>query len=117
MPDREIRRGDIWWVEFDPVRGSEQGGARPALVLQNNTGNRTSSVTIVAAITSQFRRAYPFHVAVTPDESGLDRPSLILLNQIRTVDRARLIRWIGQLSPERMLDVERAIKRSLGMVT
>jgi len=117
MPDPEIRRGDIWWVEFDPVRGSEQGGTRPALVLQNDVGNRTSSVTIVAAITSRFRRAYPFQVAVTPEESGLDRPSLVLLNQLRTVDKARLLRRAGQLSAERMLDIERAIKHSLGMMT
>jgi mRNA interferase MazF len=117
MPDREIRRGDIWWVDFDPVRGSEHGGTRPALVLQNDIGNRISPVTIVAAITTQFRRPYPFHVAVTPDESGLDEPSLILLNQLRTVDKARLLRRVGHLSPQRMLDVERAIKHSLGMVT
>jgi mRNA interferase MazF len=116
MPDLEVRRGDIWWVEFDPVRGSEQGGTRPALVLQNDRGNRSSSVTIVAAITSRHRRAYPFQVEITPDESGLDRPSLVLLNQLRTVDKPRLLRWAGRLSPTRMLDVERAIKHSLGMV-
>src|SRR5438094_5438541 len=112
MPDREIRRGDIWWVEFDPVRGSEQGGIRPALVLQNDLGNQSSPVTIVAAITTRYRRAYPFHVEITPVESGLDKPSLILLNQLRTVDKSRLLRRAGHLSSERMLDVERAIKRS-----
>ena len=117
MPDREIRRGDIWWVEFDPVRGSEQGGTRPALVLQNDVGNRSSSVTIVAAITSQVRHAYPFQIEIAPEESGLDRRSLTLLNQLRTVDKSRLIRRAGHLSAARMLDVERAIKRSLGMVT
>ena len=117
MPDREIRRGDIWWVEFDPVRGSEQGGTRPALVLQNDIGNRTSPITLVAAITTQFRRPYPFHVAVTSEETGLDKPSLILLNQLRTVEKARLLRRAGRLSPERMLAVERALKHSLGMVT
>lgn len=82
MPDPEIRRGDIWWVEFDPVRGSEQGGTRPALVLQNDRGNRSSSVTIVAAITGRHRRPYPFQVEIVPDESGLDRPSVVLLNQL-----------------------------------
>jgi len=117
MPDPEIRRGEIWWVEFDPVRGSEQGGTRPALVLQNDVGNSASTVTIVAAITSRFRRAYPFQVAISPDESGLDRPSLVLLNQWRTVDKVRLLRRAGQLAPERMLEIERAIKHSLGMVT
>src|SRR5713226_824598 len=117
MPDGEIRRGDIWWVEFDPVRGSEQGGTRPALVLQNDRGNRSSSVTIVAAITSRYRRSYPFQVEIMPDESGLDRPSLVLLNQLRTVDKPRLLRRAGHLPAARMLDVERAIKYSLGMVT
>jgi mRNA interferase MazF len=115
MPDPTIRRGEIWWVEFDPVRGSEQGGTRPALVIQNDVGNRTSSVTIVAAITSGYGRAYPFQVAVLPEECGLDRPSLVLLNQLRTVDKARLLRRAGQLSPERMRDIERALKHSLGM--
>lgn len=117
MPDPEIRRGEIWWVDFEPVRGSEQGGIRPALVLQNDTGNRASPTTIVAAITSQYRRVYPFHVEITPDESGLDRLSLVLLEQLRTIDRSRLVRQTGQLSPARMLNVERAIKRSLGMAT
>jgi mRNA interferase MazF len=117
MPEREIRRGDIWWVEFDPVRGAEQGGTRPALVLQNDTGNRFSPVTIVAAITSQRRRAYPFHVEIMPEESGLDKPSLILLNQLRTVDKSRLLRRAGHVPSARMLNVESAIKRSLGMVT
>jgi mRNA interferase MazF len=117
MPETVIRRGDIWWVQFDPVRGSEQGGTRPALVLQNDVGNRTSSTTIVAAITTRHRRAYPFQVAISSEESGLDRPSLILLDQLRTVDKTRLVRWAGRLSPERMLDVEQAIRRSLGMRT
>jgi mRNA interferase MazF len=117
MPDPAIRRSDIWWVEFDPVRGSEQGGARPALVLQNDHGNRFSSVTIVAAITSRYHRIYPFQVEIMPEESGLDRPSLVLLHQLRTVDKPRLLRRAGSLSPARMLDVERAIKYSLGMVT
>jgi mRNA interferase MazF len=117
MSDREIRRGDIWWADFEPIRDAEQGGTRPALVLQNDIGNRASPTTIVAAITSQYRRAYPFHVEITPDESGLDRPSLVLLEQLRTIDKPRLVRRVGQLSPARMLDVERAIKRSLGMVT
>src|SRR5438874_13051451 len=117
MRDREILRGDIWWVDFEPVRGSEQGGVRPALILQNDVGNRASTTTIVAAVASQYRRAYPFHVEIGPEESGLDRPSLILLEQLRTIDKSRLIRRAGHLSPERMLAVERGIKRSLGMVT
>jgi mRNA interferase MazF len=117
MPERVIRRGDIWWVQFDPVRGSEQSGTRPALILQNDVGNRTSATTIVAAMINQHRRAYPFQAAIAPEESGLEKPSLILLDQLRTVDKARLVRWAGQLAPERMLDVERAIRRSLGMIT
>jgi mRNA interferase MazF len=117
MPDREVCCGDIWWVQFDPVRGSEQAGTRPGLVLQNDIGNRTSPTTIVAAITSQYRRPYPFQIEISPEESGLERPSLILLDQLRTVDKSRLVRWVGRLSPNRMLNVERAIKRSLGMVT
>jgi mRNA interferase MazF len=115
MLEREVRRGDIWWVDFNPVRGSEQGGTRPALVLQNDIGNRASPVTIVAAITSWHRRAYPFHVALSPEESGLERASLVLLNQIRTVDKSRLISRTGQVPGERMLDVEHAIKLSLGI--
>jgi mRNA interferase MazF len=117
MPDGAIARGDVWWVQFDPVRGSEPGGLRPALVLQNDLGNRTSPTTIVAALTSRYRRPYPFQVEVPPDESGLNRVSLILLDQLRTIDKSRLLRPAGHLSPTRMLEVERAIKRSLGMVT
>ena len=109
-------RGEVFFVDLDPVIGSEQGGRRPALVVQNDIANRFSSVVIVALITSRpAKKIYPFEVRVTPVQSGLPRTSRILLNQIRTIDKRRFERRAGQLAPETMLGVDRAMRVSLGL--
>ncbi len=112
-----VKRGCIYFADLDPVVGSEQGGRRPVLVVQNDLGNQFSPVTIVASITSAPARiARPTDVAIMPEESGLPHPSRVLLNQIRTLDKRRLERPAGQLSPERMAQVDEALKISLGIV-
>ena len=116
MPDREIRRGDIWWVEFDPVRGSEQGGIRPALVLQNDLGNQSSPVTIVAAITSKHEPPARYKVLINAPEGGMKVHSAVLLNQIRSVDKKRLIKRLGTLTSDTMRRVDQALMISLGLV-
>lgn len=87
-----IKRGEIYNVDFSPARGSEQAGIRPALIIQNDIGNQYSSTTIVAAITSQKKKSYPFHVNFTATESELEQDSVVLLEQILTIDQSRLIR-------------------------
>ena len=111
------KRGDIYYVGLDPVVGSEQGGRRPALIIQNDVGNAYSPVLIVAAITSRPARApRPTDVTITPGSSGLQAPSRVLLNQIRTIDRRRLDRYVGRISPEELARVDNAIKVSLGLI-
>ncbi len=113
-----ITRGEIYWVSFDPTLGHEIQKTRPALVIQNNIGNRYSPVTIVAAITSKVSAApYPVEVVVEPTSAnGLDVRSAIRLDQIRTVDRQRLIKRIGQLDRNTMTKVDEAVRISLGLV-
>jgi mRNA interferase MazF len=110
-----VRRGEIWWADFGTPRGSEQGGQRPALVIQNDTGNTSSTTTIIAAITSKAKASYPFHVEVSAQESGLPQDSTILLEQILTISKSRLIRRASVLSSARMRDVDRALQFSLGL--
>ncbi|MGV8120627.1 MAG: type II toxin-antitoxin system PemK/MazF family toxin [Candidatus Xenobiia bacterium LiM19] len=109
------RRGDLFLINLDPVKGSEQGGVRPALVIQNDVGNEFSPVVIIAAISSQIKRLYDVHVLIAPPEGNLDKESIVLLNQIRTVDKSRLTRKLGSLSTATMKRVERALKISLGL--
>jgi mRNA interferase MazF len=111
------RRGEIYYVDWSPGRGSEQAGVRPSLVVQNDAGNRASSTTIVAAITSRTGRPYPFHVQISPAESGLPRESTILCEQLLTVTTDRLGRYVGMLIPDRMRDVDLALLYSLGLPT
>ena len=89
MP-QEVRRGEIYWVDWNPARGSEQGGTRPALVIQNDIGNRFSPNTIVASVTTAPAKVYPFMVRITASESGLPRDSMINLAAILTIDQTRL---------------------------
>lgn len=111
------KRGEVYLVTFDPAVGSEIQKTRPALVLQNDVGNEFSSVTIVAAITSaKSGKVYPTQVPVVPTEGGLHAPSLVLLNQIRTIDKRRLGTRLGVLEPETMRTVEAALLLSLGVV-
>ena len=108
-----IKRGEIYWFDFGTPRGSEQGGERPALVIQNDIGNENSPTTIVAAITSRIKKPYPFHVDVTAAESGLREDSTILLEQIRTMSQDRLMQRCGQLGYSKMKEVDRALRLSL----
>lgn len=111
-----VKRGEVYLVCFDPTVGAEIKKTRPALVIQNDIGNRYSPITIVAAISSKFSTTrYPTEVLVTPPDGGLPEPSVVLLNQIRTVDKARLVRCLGRLSPECMRKVETALLISLGI--
>lgn len=108
------RRGDIWLVNFNPAKGSEQKGMRPALIIQNDIGNEVSPVTIVAAISS-VTKAYPINVEIKPAESGLTKDSVVKLNQIRTIDKERLIRRLGRLDSQKMKEVNSALMLSLGL--
>ena len=116
MSQQRFWRGDIWTVDLEPVIGSEQGKARPALVIQNDIGNLYSPVLIVAAITSEENACYDVQVKVKAPEGGLHHNSLVLLNQIRTIEKRRLGRCGGRLSTETMQRVDEAIKISLGLV-
>ena len=123
-----VRRGEIYWVEFDPVRGSEQGGLRPALIVQNDVGNRYSPTTVVVAITRAVPpEPYPFVVVVEPEDSGLPERSAVNCSQIATIQQAgsgsRLrpprgkleVRPIGSLSPDKMVHVDEALTFSLAL--
>ena len=112
------RRGDIYLVSFDPTIGHEIKKTRPALVIQNDIANQFSPITIVAAVTSKFDEApYPTEVVMESEESSLPQRSVALLNQIRSVDRQRLIRRIGRADPETMQLVDQAIQISLGLIS
>lgn len=111
------KRGEIYMVNFDPAAGSEIKKTRPALILQNNIANEYSPVTIVAAITS-FKEGilYPTEVLVLSPEDGLTVDSVVLLNQIRTIDKQRLVKRKGSLKEETMNQVGRALEISLGLI-
>jgi len=110
-------RGEVYVVAFDPTLGAEIRKTRPALILQNDIANRSSPITIVAAITSKFDdELYPTEVLVRAPAGGLDADSVVLLNQIRSVDRRRLMRRVGRLMPETMRLVDRALVLSLGLI-
>jgi len=112
------RRGEVYLVNFDPMIGAEIRKTRPALILQNDIANRHSPLTIVSAITSQFEEPlYPTEVLLKAGEGGTSKDSVILLNQIRSVDKRRLVRRLGTLSPESMQRVHRSLQISLGLVT
>jgi len=111
-----MRRGEIYQLDFGTPQGSVQGRVRPGLVIQNDIGNRTSTTTIIAAITSKQKKSYPFHVEVSPSESGLPEDSTILLEQIQTVPKNRLVEKIGEITVAyKMEEVDRALIRSLGV--
>ena len=111
-----VRRGDVFYADLSPVVGSEQGGVRPVLVLQNDIGNRYSPTTIVSAITSQIAKArLPTHVELPARVSGLDRDSVILLEQIRTIDKRRLRQRVTHLGDDIMEKVNEALAISVGL--
>ena len=111
-----VRRGEIYYADLSPVVGSEQGGMRPVLIVQNDTGNRHSPTVIAAAITSQMGKAkLPTHIELTSRTTGLNRDSVILLEQIRTIDKSRLRERMGKLDDATMKAVDNAINVSLGL--
>jgi len=111
------KRGEIYIVNFDPTVGAEIKKTRPALVLQNDIANRHSPITIVAAITSKYDATlYPTEVLVKPPEGGLTTNAVVLLNQIRSIDKGRLIKSLGLLKPATMQKVDRALQISLGLM-
>ena len=115
--DNSVKRGDIFYADLSPVVGSEQGGVRPVLIIQNDTGNRYSPTVIAAAITSQTGKArLPTHIDLPVDGScGLSRDSIILLEQVRTLDKRRLREKMGRLDDGVMRQVDAAIAVSLGL--
>lgn len=113
--DGTIKRGEIYYADLSPVVGSEQGGVRPVLILQNDVGNKYSPTVIVTAITSQLGKAkLPTHVELPADEYNLPKNSVALLEQIRTLDKRRLQEHITTLTPTKMKEVNKALLISLG---
>ena len=111
-----VRRGDIFFADLSPVVGSEQGGMRPVLIIQNDAGNRHSPTVIAAAITSRTGKAdLPTHISVSARSGGLSRDSVILLEQIRTIDKTRLRERMGRLDEPDMERVNSAISVSFGL--
>ncbi|HEY4551500.1 type II toxin-antitoxin system endoribonuclease NdoA [Niallia sp. Krafla_26] len=112
-----VKRGDVYFADLSPVVGSEQGGVRPVLVIQNNIGNRFSPTVIIAAITAQIQKAkLPTHVEIDAKRYGFERDSVILLEQIRTIDKQRLTDKITHLDDEMMEKVDEALQISLGLI-
>lgn len=112
----EVNRGDIFYADLSPVVGSEQGGVRPVLVVQNNVGNKYSPTIIIAAITSKLTKAkLPTHIELNKSNCSLSKDSVVLLEQLRTLDKMRLKEKICSLSKNEMLKVDLAIMISLGL--
>ncbi|MBR1811669.1 MAG: type II toxin-antitoxin system PemK/MazF family toxin [Clostridia bacterium] len=112
----EVRRGDIYYADLSPVVGSEQGGMRPVLIVQNDTGNRYSPTVIAAAITSRkYKTQLPTHIKVDAGGCGLQKDSIILLEQIRTLDKSRLRDKMGTLETPDMRKVNEALSVSFGL--
>ncbi len=112
----KVSRGDIVLVNLDPVVGSEQGKTRPALVIQNDIGNELSPTTIVAPVTTKvFSKQFPTNVEIDSSNSPLKEKSTVLFNQIRTIDKARIIKNYGRIAPSRIKEVNEAIVNSLGL--
>jgi len=113
----EIKRGDIWLVGLDPTIGHEIKKSRPAVIIQNDLGNKFSPITIIAPLTSQkLENVYPMEVLITKKNSGLDKDSKALLNQIRAIDKRRLLKKLGKLDADTLAKLDEALKISLGLV-
>ena len=111
-----VKKGDLFFADLSPVVGSEQGGVRPVLVVQNDVGNKYSPTIIVAAVTSQTGKAkLPTHVQLNATQGGLSKDSVVLLEQLRTIDKQRLKERIGTLNESQIPDVEKALSVSLGI--
>ncbi len=111
-----VKRGDIFYADLSPVVGSEQGGVRPVLIIQNDVGNKYSPTVIVAAITSQINKAkLPTHIELAANEYGLSKDSVVLMEQIRTIDKKRLKEKIGHMSEKLLPQIDEALKISFGV--
>lgn len=115
MLDLIVKKGDLYFADLSPVVGSEQGGVRPVLVVQNDVGNKYSPTIIVAAITSQSKTKLPTHVELAATQGGLSKNSVVLLEQLRTIDKQRLKERIGTLSDAQIPSVNEALSVSLGI--
>ena len=116
MSEETVKRGDIFYADLSPVVGSEQGGTRPVLIVQNDTGNRHSPTVIAAAITSQQSKAkLPTHIPLHADTSGLSKDSVVLLEQVRTIDKQRLKEKMGELDKSTMYGINQALSVSFGL--
>ena len=112
-----VKRGDIYYADLSPVVGSEQGGVRPVLIVQNNVGNKYSPTVIAAAITSQkFKTNLPTHISVNANDCGLSKDSIVLLEQIRTLDKQRLKERMGNLPENDMDRIDKALSVSFGLL-
>ncbi len=112
-----VTRGDVFYADLNPVVGSEQGGVRPVLIIQNDIGNKYSPTVIVAAITSKIDKAkLPTHIEIDAENTNLEKDSVILLEQIRTIDKKRLQRHVTHLDKEIIQKVNEAIEISLGLI-
>lgn len=113
---KQPKRGEIYFLDFSPSKGREMKGSHPALVIQNDVGNKVSSLTIVAAITSNLKVAeLPVGILIAPEESGLPHKSAIHLGQVYTIDKERLQNLVGTLTERKMMEIDRAIEISLGL--
>lgn len=113
---RPIQRGDIYYADLTPVIGAEQGGIRPVLVIQNDIGNQHSPTIIAAIITGQRKSRYlPTHVLLSESSNGLPKKSMVMLEQIRTLDRNRLQQYMGHVGMEEMNEVNAALQISVGL--
>lgn len=116
MTTTTVKRGDIFYADLSPVVGSEQGGVRPVIIIQNDIGNKYSPTVIISAITSQINKAkLPTHVEISSEEYGLNKDSVVLLEQIRTLDKRRLKEKIGHMSDKDMEKVNKALLISVGL--
>ncbi|MEK6907371.1 MAG: type II toxin-antitoxin system PemK/MazF family toxin [Nanoarchaeota archaeon] len=114
---QEIKRGDVWLVNLDPTIGHEIKKSRPALIIQNDIGNKYSPITIIAPLTSQnIENIYPVEVFIPKNISKLDKDSKILLNQIRAIDKRRLVKKLGKVNQDIMERVDEALSISLGLI-
>ncbi len=111
-----VKRGDIYYADLSPVVGSEQGGVRPVLIVQNDVGNKYSPTVIAAAITSQkYKTRLPTHISVNADDCGLAKDSVVLLEQVRTIDKTRLKEHMGTLDNSEMNRIDKALSVSFGL--
>lgn len=112
----EVKRGEIWLVNLDPTLGHEIKKTRPAVIIQNDIGNKYSPMTIIAPLTSQnIDKIYPFEALLTKENSGAETESKALLNQIRAIDKRRLIKRVGKVNDEVIIKIDEAIKINLGL--